>query len=189
MSIHLHDEARRNVVLNAALSAFSRYGFKRVAMDDIAREAGMSRPSLYLIYSNKAAIFQALAEAMAARACEMATAAWPQSAPFYAGLGSAAIALQLDGWRLVKGSPHGNELVADNSAVVGAVLARVDAHFIALIGARLIENGQSDVLAKTIAAALHGIKDKAATEDELLASTFAFSKMVAASFKGHAEGQ
>jgi AcrR family transcriptional regulator len=182
MSILLHNDTRSNAILNAALGAFSRYGFKRVAMDDIASEVGISRPSLYLVYPNKAAIFQALARAMATRACAMAREAWPEHEPFGAGLGHAAMALNLDAWRLIKGSPHGGELLADSGSVVGDIIAEVDTYFIALIGERLIENGQSAAMAKTIAAALHGIKDKATSEDELVMSTVAFSEMVAASY-------
>jgi AcrR family transcriptional regulator len=182
MSIFLHNEPRSNTILNAALRAFSRYGFKRVAMDDIASEAGISRPSLYLVYPNKAAIFQALAQAMATRACELAREAWPEHEPFNKGLGQAAMALNLDAWRLIKGSPHGGELLADNSGVIGDIIADVDTYFIALVSERLIENGQSPAMAKTITAALHGIKDKATSEAELITSTVAFSNMVAASY-------
>jgi AcrR family transcriptional regulator len=182
MSTLLSSDLRSNIVLNAALSVFSRYGFKRVSMDDIATEAGISRPSLYLSYPNKAAIFQALANAMAKRACDLATAAWPETETFEKGLGCAALAINLDAWRLLKGSAHGGELLTDNSAIVGEISVAVDAHFIALIKTRLTEQGQNSDLAKVIAAALHGIKDKAATEDELLATTLSFATMVSSSF-------
>lgn len=180
--MHLSLDPRSNTILNAALSVFARYGFKRVSMDDIATEAGMSRPALYLAYANKAAIFQSLAKAMATRACELASESWPAGEAFDAGLGRAALAINLDGWRLLKGSPHGGELLADNSAVVGEISAAVDAHFIGLIETRLIENGQSGTLARVIAAALHGIKDKAKTEEELVASTMSFARLVVAGF-------
>jgi AcrR family transcriptional regulator len=182
MSISLHADARTNTILNAALTVFARYGFKRASMEDIAREAGVSRPALYLVFANKGAIFSALAQAMAVRACTGATTAWPADARFQDGLAGAGVALYLDAWRLIKGSPHGSELLSDNSVVVGEISASVDAHFIALIRERLSQNGQSTDMAKTIAAALHGIKDKATSEVELLTATVAFSKMVAASF-------
>src|ERR1700728_1060719 len=46
-------------VVEAAKSVFLRYGFRRVTMQDIADEAGISRPSLYLIYPNKEEVFKA----------------------------------------------------------------------------------------------------------------------------------
>lgn len=35
-----------------------RHGFKKVTMNDIAEEAGMSRPAVYLIFKNKTDIFK-----------------------------------------------------------------------------------------------------------------------------------
>jgi AcrR family transcriptional regulator len=179
MSISFVPEPRANAVLNAALAVFARYGFKRASMEDIALEAGISRPALYLVYPNKGAIFTGLARAMAARACELARAAWPEDKAFATGLSDAALALNLDAWRLVKGSPHGGELMSDNSAVVSQITAEVDAFFVGLIEARLRALGQSVDLARMIAASLHGIKDKAKSEADLIAATVQFSKLVA----------
>ena len=57
----MSDEKRRRV-LEAAKAAFLRYGYRRVTMGEIAKEAGMSRPALYLVYPDKAAIFRAVVE-------------------------------------------------------------------------------------------------------------------------------
>jgi AcrR family transcriptional regulator len=180
MSIDLHSNLRTNIVLNAALAVFARYGFKRVSMVDIAGEAGLSRPLLYLLYPNKTAIFSALARAMANRAIAHCQAAWPETEAFETGLAKAAIALNLDAWRLIKGSPHGKELIADNSAVVGEISLEVEAYFINLIEARLIRNGQSGSLAKMMASSLHGIKDKAVSEEELTKQITIFASVVTA---------
>jgi AcrR family transcriptional regulator len=55
---------RHSAVLDAAFAVFLRYGFQRTTMDDIAKECGVSRPALYLLFKNKTDIFQALASAM-----------------------------------------------------------------------------------------------------------------------------
>jgi AcrR family transcriptional regulator len=185
MSIGLIDDPRANSVLNAALAVFARYGFKRASMEDIALEAGISRPALYLVYANKSAIFTALARAMATRACDLASAAWPHGKAFEAGLADAALALNLDAWRLIKGSPHGGELLSDNSAVVSEISAEVDRHFVTLIGARLTDIGAPTQTSPVIAAALFGIKDKAKTEAELIANTYAFAALIARGFAQH----
>jgi AcrR family transcriptional regulator len=52
------DEKKRKV-LDAAIKAFIRYGYRRVTMGDIAKEAGMSRPALYLVFPSKEEIFKA----------------------------------------------------------------------------------------------------------------------------------
>jgi AcrR family transcriptional regulator len=182
MSISFSADPRANVILNAALAVFARYGFKRASMEDIALEAGISRPALYLVYPNKGAIFTGLAQAMAARACELASAAWREDKTFAAGLSDAALALNLEAWRLVKGSPHGGELMSDNGAVVSQITAEVDTHFIALIEERLKGQGQEPAMAHVLAAALHGIKDKAKSEDDLIASTREFASLIGRSF-------
>ncbi|HEY6868410.1 MAG TPA: helix-turn-helix domain-containing protein, partial [Novosphingobium sp.] len=46
-------------VLEAAAAQFMRYGYARTTMGDIAVAAGMSRPSLYLLYPGKAEVFEA----------------------------------------------------------------------------------------------------------------------------------
>jgi AcrR family transcriptional regulator len=180
MSTDLHSDPRTNDILNAALTVFARYGFKRVSMEDIAGEAGLSRPLLYLCYPNKAAIFTALAKAMADRACDYCQAAWPETEAFETGLTRAAIGLNLDAWRLIKGSPHGAELIADNGVVVGEISLDVDRYFTGLIEARLTGGGHSPAPARMIASALHGIKDKAASEEELVANIAIFANLVTA---------
>ncbi|MEC7291186.1 MAG: helix-turn-helix domain-containing protein, partial [Pseudomonadota bacterium] len=44
---------REKNILDAALQVFSRYGFKRTSMADIAAEAGISRQTLYKAFSSK----------------------------------------------------------------------------------------------------------------------------------------
>jgi len=57
-------DSRRRAIMAAAFGAFMRYGFNRVTMDDIAREAGISRPALYRDFRNKGDIYAAIAHAM-----------------------------------------------------------------------------------------------------------------------------
>jgi len=52
------DAEKQNQILTAALEVFLRYGFKKATMGDIADKAGMSRPSVYLVFPNKEDIFR-----------------------------------------------------------------------------------------------------------------------------------
>ena len=45
-------------VLDAALEVFLKYGYRRATMADIARGAGVSRPTLYVRFPNKQAAFR-----------------------------------------------------------------------------------------------------------------------------------
>ncbi len=53
------DAPRRDVVLTAALETFVRYGYRKTAMDDIARAARISRPGLYFLFASKRELFAA----------------------------------------------------------------------------------------------------------------------------------
>ena len=46
-------------ILDAALPVFARYGFHKTTMVDIARAAGISRASLYLVFNSKEELFRA----------------------------------------------------------------------------------------------------------------------------------
>ena len=56
----LEDE-RLKMILDAAYTCFTRHGVRRTTMDDIAREAGMSRPGVYQYVRNKEDAFRRLA--------------------------------------------------------------------------------------------------------------------------------
>jgi AcrR family transcriptional regulator len=58
-------EARRAAILDAALRVFGQYGFRRTSMDDIAREAGIGKGTIYLSFTGKEEVFQALSQRLA----------------------------------------------------------------------------------------------------------------------------
>jgi AcrR family transcriptional regulator len=47
-------------ILDAASRLMTHYGYDKTTMDDIAREAGVSKGALYLVWSGKEALFDAL---------------------------------------------------------------------------------------------------------------------------------
>lgn len=53
-------DERRHQIMDAAFAVFSRLGFERASMDDIAKEAGVSKGALYLYYKSKDAIIAKL---------------------------------------------------------------------------------------------------------------------------------
>jgi AcrR family transcriptional regulator len=50
---------RRAALLTAAFTTFLRYGFRKTSMDDIAREAEISRQALYGHFTDKETLFRA----------------------------------------------------------------------------------------------------------------------------------
>ena len=53
-------QARPAEILDAALKVFAQKGFAAARMDDIARQAGVTKGTIYLYFENKEAVFKAL---------------------------------------------------------------------------------------------------------------------------------
>lgn len=62
MSVTHASEAgtKTEAILAAAVKLFTRFGFRRTSMDDIAREAGVAKGTLYLYFAGKAEVFRAM---------------------------------------------------------------------------------------------------------------------------------
>jgi len=55
------DEFVRGEILRAAETLFQKWGIRKTTMEDIAREAGKGKSSLYYYYQNKKAVMEAVA--------------------------------------------------------------------------------------------------------------------------------
>ena len=53
----LAPKTKEHRAVESATQAFTRYGYARTTMGDIAAAAGMSRPALYLLFPDKEAVF------------------------------------------------------------------------------------------------------------------------------------
>jgi AcrR family transcriptional regulator len=53
------DDLRRRALLDAALTVFTRYGYQKTSMNEVARSAQLSRQGLYLHFATKEELFQA----------------------------------------------------------------------------------------------------------------------------------
>ncbi len=72
------EDARIDQIADAALRLFARYGYKRSSMDDIAKEAGLAKATLYLHFKGKDDVFRAMLRLLARRVeahCREAVAA------------------------------------------------------------------------------------------------------------------
>jgi len=52
--------AKENLILQAARKRFAYYGFSKVTMDEIARDIGMGKASLYYYFPTKESLFKAV---------------------------------------------------------------------------------------------------------------------------------
>ncbi len=52
-----NDQEKKLLIKQSARELFFRFGFSKTSMDDIARQCGLAKPTLYYYFSNKEAIF------------------------------------------------------------------------------------------------------------------------------------
>ena len=125
-------EALRRI-LTAGQTLFGRHGFQRTSMADIAREAGIARATLYLRYSDKRALFEALAAMLVDDALAGAEAAWNYDGDLAANLEAVVLAKELGFFRLINATPHGAELLAVDAELTSRHVARLDAGYTSML--------------------------------------------------------
>lgn len=115
---------KRDIVFEAATDVFSRYGFRRTAMNDIAKAAGMSRPALYLLFDNKKSLFRELVAYRQSQAIDEAVDALMGNAPFQERFVSALLAYDKSFYQPVGQSPHGAELIDVSQSVAADLMKK-----------------------------------------------------------------
>ncbi len=117
-------DPRRDVILTAAFECFVNYGFRRTSMEDIAGAAGLSRPTLYQTYRNKADIFRAFVEATINVVVKDVRRAFDGEAPIEDRLMAALDRGFLQPHRELAATPHGVELIGVNKEIAGDLFER-----------------------------------------------------------------
>jgi AcrR family transcriptional regulator len=175
-------EDRRTRVVLAAITAFSRHGFRRCTMADIADAAGMSRPALYLLFTGKEAVFRAVAEALLADAAVAAEQAWPEGSDPAHGLAAAILARDLPIHRLCHASAHAVEILTVAASLTADLHQASAARFEALLAARLTAAGRADAagLARMLVAAATGLKHAGLPETDYIADVHRLAGLIGA---------
>lgn len=128
-------------ILDAAQTLFSRYGFRRTSIDDLARAAGIAKGTVYLYFATKEAIFRALCEKLIATVLRDAAAA--ADADGSVGERVTAVLQAKIGFfhALVVASPHAAELLDSNSRLGADLFAAADARYLAIL-TRVLEQAE-----------------------------------------------
>jgi AcrR family transcriptional regulator len=136
-------DATREAILAAGLRCFGRDGYRRTALDRVARESGISRAALYLHFANKEDLFRALVDDLHTRALADATDAARGTAPLAARLTAALAAKTARFFDLLRTSEHAEEFVDENHRLCGEISAAFAAKHARLL-ARMIAAAAAD---------------------------------------------
>ena len=117
---------KRDRVLDAAQRLFVRYGVKRTSIDDVAREAGIAKGTVYLSFKSKAELFAAIADRLCANTLADVHAIALEAMPLTARLVGILDRYIGATHRLVAQSPHIAELTTSKDALSAAAFDALD---------------------------------------------------------------
>ncbi len=123
-------KGRIEQIAAAALRLFARYGYKRTSMDDIAREAGVARATLYLHFKGKDDVFRAMLASLGGQVETRCREALAQPGPFAQRLAGLMEAHHGTAFAAFSAGEHLGELKAVMVAIAGAELAAFEAIFV-----------------------------------------------------------
>ena len=124
---------KRAAILTAALVLFGRYGYRRTSIDDLARETGIAKGTVYLYFSTKEEIFRALCDTVMARVLAAAARASTTPAPLAERL-RRVLAAKFDYFHvLLHGSPHGGELLDSGNRLSADLFRQADRAYLRIV--------------------------------------------------------
>ena len=145
-----------DVVLRAAMTRFSSYGYKRTSMEDIAKEARVSRPTLYAYFKNKEAILRNVSEGIHDSALTAIESHLAAKRPLAERLHRSFWAWSQPFMDILFGSAHGAELIGASSAMASDVSDQARERFLALLTTALEtarKDGELDLKTTRLSAA------------------------------------
>lgn len=111
----------REAVLAAAAELFSASGFRRASIEDLARTAGVSRPTVYAHFESKEDVFRELVRALHEEHLAGMEAAIDAGGALEDRLYRSLAARFGHFVELMSSSPHAQELLDENSKVCGDI--------------------------------------------------------------------
>ena len=137
-------EEKRVKIVTAATTLFSRYGFKRTSIDQLAAEAGVAKPTVYAYFKDKDAVFEAVVVAVCEDLIARAEAASRGRGSIEERLSAMLAAKFTRYWELVQRSPHVQELLDSQSRLGAETIARADKAFVRLLATTIEEANEVD---------------------------------------------
>jgi AcrR family transcriptional regulator len=147
-------DGKRDTIRAAAYAVMLRYGYDRMTLDDVAKEAGISRPAIYVHYKNKADLFRDVIQSLS-DTCLGNAAAFNKSASVSEKLMHIIIHGIIEPWEGVLHSPHHKELMNLKSGIASDL--GVDWHNRVLsLATSVLKGKNASVIAKIVLDAVDG---------------------------------
>lgn len=181
--------ARRQQIVDAAIGVFLRYGYARTSMGDVARAAGLTRPTLYVTFPDKERIFAAVVEKMIADKLAEIREGLPRQPTLKKKLCFAGNAWAVDGYKLVEAHPDAADMfdLGFKSVCAGYdEFAKLLADILDKPLRRSRLNLSSEEVSQTIVFAMRGFKDTAASGEELCEMIAVHMTLIAAAIESRA---
>ena len=121
---------RDHRIIEAAQKVFARYGVSKTTMNDIAREAGVARQTLYNAYQGKDEVLRATVEHVTFQAFQAVQNAWGDAATLSQKLDIFFELVPLKWYDIVISSPDAEDLLEGVHAVAKLELSRDAARWV-----------------------------------------------------------
>ncbi len=155
-----------DLLLDGAMRQFTRHGFAKTSMADIASESGISRTSLYNRFATKEDVFKALSGRINERVYQAVVTATRGPGPWDQRL--LRIINARIGWvyELLHGSAYGRELIDEKNRICGGEVLASNDRFAAVIedvfATHLPHRGDAGLLALVLVRSVNGVLERAA---------------------------
>lgn len=163
--------ARRERLVVAAETLFSRHGLKAVTMAAIAAEAGLAKATVYAYFPDKEALFRAVAERFAEALLAAVEAGLAAEGGTAARIAAALVAKDRLVYRLITSTPHAGELFEARDRLVRELFEDSDRRILARVTAALGDGVARGVtaarLARILVRASRGLAARAENADSL----------------------
>lgn len=161
---------KENRALEAAAAVFTRYGYSRTTMGDIAQAAGMSRPALYLLFPDKDTVFARVVEALDAAKLRGIETTLAGLEALEDKLLRACLDWGLHGVELAAAHPGAADLFDLRFPAVRQVYANFEAVVAGLIAEAVARSGigaSAADLARTLVYGMRGLREGSTSVEEM----------------------
>jgi AcrR family transcriptional regulator len=181
MNSKAKEDPKRALIMESAMAVVLRYGYQRMTMDDIAKEAGISRPALYLVFKNKAEIYRAIAGGVMGQALVKSETALVGDGTLEERLYSGIAAGILDPMEHLLASAHGAELLDMKHSMAREMVHEWRVKQSALLAGAIGKSGSltAQQLVDILLDGVEGLKQRTMDMDEIRAGVRTLVQLVA----------